>query len=114
GGGLEDGSAGERFGRMVKALGGPANFVERPMDAMPVAAFVRPVLPERSGTVAAMDAKAVGLALVALGGGRKRPQDPIDLSVGFTDFAQLGDSVGSDRPLCVIHAPHAASSAPTA
>jgi thymidine phosphorylase len=101
---LEDGSAAERFGRMVKALGGPGNFIERPMDAMPAATFVRPVLPEKSGTVAAMDAKAIGLALVALGGGRKRPQDPIDLSVGFTDFAQLGDGVGSHRPLCVIHA----------
>jgi thymidine phosphorylase len=101
---LADGSAAERFGRMVKALGGPGNFIERPMDAMPAAAVVRPVLPEKSGTVAAMNAKAVGLCLVALGGGRKRPQDPIDLSVGFTDFAQIGDSVGSDRPLCVVHA----------
>jgi thymidine phosphorylase len=106
---LEDGSAAERFGRMVKALGGPGNFIERPTDAMPAAALVRPVLPEKSGTVAAMDAKAVGLTLVALGGGRKRPQDPIDVSVGLSDFAQIGDTVGSHRPLCVIHARDAAS-----
>ena len=111
---LEDGSAAERFGRMVAALGGPANFIERPMDSMPAAAVVRPVLPEKSGTVAAMDAKAVGLSLVALGGGRTRPQDPIDFSVGLTDFVQIGDSVGSDRPLCVIHARDEASFAQAA
>ena len=49
-----------------------------------------------------------------LGGGRKRPQDPIDFSVGFTDFARIGDSVGSDRPLCVIHARDEASFAQAA
>ena len=51
-----------------------------------------------------MDAKAIGLTLVALGGGRKRPADPIDFTVGLTDFAQVGDAVGSDKPLCMVHA----------
>jgi thymidine phosphorylase len=51
-----------------------------------------------------MDAKLIGLSLVGLGGGRKRPDEAIDLSVGITDFAQIGDEVGSRRPLCVIHA----------
>ena len=42
--------------------------------------------------------------MIALGGGRKRPDDPIDLTVGFTEFCQVGDRVGPEAPLCVIHA----------
>ena len=101
---LADGGAAARFGRMVAALGGPADFVERAADYLPKAAVIRPVFPDKPGFVAGMNAKAVGLALIALGGGRKRPGDPIDLTVGFTDFCQIGDRVGPDTPLCVIHA----------
>jgi thymidine phosphorylase len=106
---LEDGSAAARFGAMVAALGGPAGFVADPMAHMPAAPVVRPATPARSGIVTGMDAKAVGLALVALGGGRRRPEEPIDLAVGFTAFAQPGDAVGPDRPLCLVHARDAAS-----
>lgn len=101
---LEDGSAAERFGRMVAALGGPADFVERANDYLPKAAIVRAVFAYEDGYVAGMDAKAVGLALIAIGGGRKRPGDAIDLTVGFSDFCQVGDQVGADRPLCFLHA----------
>ncbi|MCP4382787.1 MAG: thymidine phosphorylase, partial [Hyphomicrobiales bacterium] len=100
---LDDGSAAERFDRMIAALGGPADFVARAADILPEAAVIRPVVPETNGYVAGMNAKAVGLALIAIGGGRKRPGDPIDLTVGFTDFCQVGDTVGADRPLCVLH-----------
>jgi thymidine phosphorylase len=101
---LADGSAAERFGTMIAALGGPADFVTRPEDYLPRAAVVAPVYPAAEGYVAGMVAKDIGLALIALGGGRKRPDDPIDLTVGFTDFCQVGDRVGANEPLCVIHA----------
>ena len=101
---LEDGAAADHFGRMVKALGGPADFVERPAHYLPRAAIVRPVFAEEAGFVSGMDAKAIGLTLVALGGGRKRPADPIDFTVGLTDFTQVGDAVGSGKPLCIVHA----------
>lgn len=101
---LEDGAAAERFGRMVKALGGPADFVERPKHYLPRAAVARPVFVDEPGFVAGMDAKAVGLTLVALGGGRKRPSDPIDFTVGLTDFIQVGDTIGPEKPICTIHA----------
>ena len=101
---LADGSAAERFGRMITALGGPPDFVAHAADHLPRAAIIRPVFPETAGYVAGMNAKAVGLALIALGGGRKRPDDPIDLAVGFTEFCQVGDKVGPGAPFCVIHA----------
>jgi thymidine phosphorylase len=101
---LDDGSAAERFGRMVAALGGPADFVEKPAKHLPRAGIARPVFATRQGIVAGMDAKAIGLTLVELGGGRKRPDEVIDLSVGFTGFIQVGDRADDMRPLCVIHA----------
>ncbi|MEG9460546.1 MAG: thymidine phosphorylase, partial [Methylobacterium ajmalii] len=36
--------------------------------------------------------------------GRTRPQDPIDHGVGLTDLAALGDEVGPERPLAIVHA----------
>jgi thymidine phosphorylase len=101
---LEDGSAADRFGRMVRALGGPNDFVERAKDYLPAAPFVRPVGAESTGFVVDMDAGAIGHALVELGGGRKHPEEKIDLSVGITEIAPVGAPVSQERPLCVIHA----------
>ncbi len=101
---LADGSAAERFARMIAIMGGPADFMERPAHYLPRAAVIAPCYAAAEGYVAAMVAKDVGLALIALGGGRKKPDDPIDLTVGFTDFCQIGDWVGAGRPLCTIHA----------
>jgi len=51
-----------------------------------------------------VDARAVGLAIVELGGGRRQPSDAIDPSVGLTDLAPIGAEVGSEAPLARIHA----------
>ena len=77
---LDDGSAAERFGAMVTALGGPSDFVENP--ALPVASVTRPVAPERPGYIERVDARAVGLVVTALGGNRRREDDQIDHGVG--------------------------------
>jgi thymidine phosphorylase len=101
---LADGSAAHHFQKMITALGGPPDFIEHAERYLPGAAVIAPVYPEGEGYVAAMNAKEVGLALIALGGGRKRPDDPIDLTVGFTDFCQVGDEVGPRKALCTVHA----------
>jgi thymidine phosphorylase len=98
------GRAAEIFGRMVAALGGPADFVERPGAYLPVAPVIREVAPERSGFIASVDARAIGVAVVELGGGRRRAEDTIDHAVGFTRLAAIGDAVGPDAPLGVVHA----------
>jgi len=54
--------------------------------------------------VRAIDTRAVGLAVVALGGGRTRPQDPIDHAVGLTSLVGLGAPVGPGQPLALVHA----------
>ena len=58
-----------------------------------------------------IDTRALGLAVVALGGGRTRAEDAIDHSVGLTELAGIGDEVGPNRPLCLVHARDEASAA---
>ena len=101
---LASGTAAERFARMVVALGGPADLLDRPVAHLAAAPVVRPVAPGRSGFVAAMDVRAIGLAIVGLGGGRRRAADQIDHAVGLTAVAGIGAAVGADRPLCLVHA----------
>ena len=105
------GRAAEIFGRMVAALGGPADFMEKPEKHLKAAPLVRPVMAERAGTVTAIDTRAIGIAVVALGGGRMRAEDAIDHSVGFSRLAGLGAEVGPDAPLALVHARDEAAAA---
>jgi thymidine phosphorylase len=99
-----DGAAVERFAEMVTALGGPSDLVEQPHAHLEQAEVQAAVPAGRAGRVSAIDTRAVGLAVVTLGGGRTRPQDPIDPAVGLTELAEIGADVGDDRPLAIVHA----------
>lgn len=101
---LDTGAAAETFARMVASLGGPKHLLDDPWHHLERAPVQLPVLPGRAGTVRDVDTRAVGMAVVSLGGGRTRPQDPVDHAVGLTGLAALGDAVGADRPLAVVHA----------
>lgn len=101
---LDNGKAAEIFGRMVTGLGGPADLMERYDAYLPKAAIVRPVFAANSGFVTAMDTRELGLAVVAMGGGRRAAGDKLDYAVGLTDFIRLGQSVDADKPIAMIHA----------
>ncbi|WP_113720595.1 thymidine phosphorylase [Aeromonas salmonicida] len=101
---LDNGKAAEIFGRMVTGLGGPSDFMERYDSHLPKAAIVRPVYAANAGFVTAMDTRELGLAVVAMGGGRRAAGDKLDYAVGLTDFIRLGQSVDADKPLALIHA----------
>jgi thymidine phosphorylase len=101
---LDSGAAAERFERMVRALSGPSDLLARPWEHLERAPVVVDVPVSRSQYVGGVDARAVGLAVVALGGGRTRPPDPVDHAVGLTDLAAIGDEVGPERPLARVHA----------
>jgi thymidine phosphorylase len=101
---LASGEAADRFARMVAALGGPSDFMERYDDYLEKAPIVRPVYAEESGIVESMDTRAIGMAVVAMGGGRRKPTDAIDYAVGFSDFIELGQRADAQRPLAVVHA----------
>lgn len=106
---LNSGRAAEIFARMVTALGGPADFLEHSDRHLAKAPVVRPYAPEHAGRIAAMDTRAIGVALIDLGGGRRTAQDKIDHRVGLSEFQPIGTEVGEDQPICVIHAADAAS-----
>ena len=59
--------------------------------------------------VNAIDVRAIGLAIVALGGGRTRPQDAIDPAVGFTRLRGVGEEISAGEPLAFVHARSAAA-----
>jgi thymidine phosphorylase len=101
---LASGRAAERFARMVAALGGPPDLVENAERHLPRATVEYAATPERSGIVAAVDARRLGLVVMELGGGRRTADDRIDPAVGLAEVSGIGANVGPDRPLCVIHA----------
>jgi thymidine phosphorylase len=101
---LDSGRAAEIFGRMVAALGGPADLLADPGRYLPAAPIVRPVAPGNAGIIQSVATRDLGLAVIGLGGGRTRPQDGIDPTVGVTQLARPGDAVGPNRPLGIVHA----------
>lgn len=101
---LADGRAAETFARMVSALGGPGDFLEHSARYLGHAAVVKPCTAERSGHVAGMDARQVGIAVVELGGGRRHADDAIDTSVGLSEFIDVGRHINRGEPLCLVHA----------
>ncbi|WP_036255524.1 thymidine phosphorylase [Methylocapsa acidiphila] len=101
---ISSGAAAERFARMVAALGGPADFLERPQNHLAQAPIVRAVHSLRPGFVGKIDARALGLCVVGLGGGRRAVNEPIDPSVGLDAIAGIGAVVDRERPICRVHA----------
>ena len=99
---LTSGRAADVFARMITALGGPDDFMDSYATQLPVAPVVRPV--HADGVVTGMDTRAIGNAIIELGGGRREVGQALDLSVGFSDVASIGTRLGEDRPLAVVHA----------
>lgn len=103
---LASGAAAERFARMVAGLGGPADVLRDPR--LPVAPVHRAVPAPRAGFVGTLDVRALGLAVVALGGGRQRPGDAVDPRVGLAAVLAPGAAVQTGDALATVHAASAA------
>ena len=106
---LDSGAAAERFARMVSAMGGPADLLEKPDAHLERAPLVVPVPALSAGFAGACDCRALGLAVVGLGGGRRRPSDSIDFAVGLESLVELGQPVAAGQPLALVHARSAAA-----
>lgn len=106
---LDSGAAAERFERMVALLGGPRHLLAVRGAKLPLAPVRRPLLAARAGVVAAMDTRAIGLAIVDLGGGRARAGDVIDPRVGIAEVVAIGTPVQRHQPIAVVHAANEAA-----
>jgi len=101
---LADGRALERFARMVAALGGPVDFIERANTYLPAAPVQLAVCSARTGWVSNMATREIGLLVVELGGGRRRAGDAVDPRVGLSGIASIGQRIGAGEPLATVHA----------
>lgn len=101
---IGSGAAMTRFADMVAALGGPPDMADDWHTHLPKAKVVRDVVASDAGHIAAINGEALGLAVVALGGGRQVETDQINPSVGFANMVGVGDAIAAGQPLCTVHA----------
>jgi len=100
---IASGAALAKFRQLVAAQGGDVDYVDDP-DRFPNAACVRTITAPAAGTVAAMSASEIGIAVVTLGGGREKKGQAIDHRVGVEMLVKVGDSVAVGAPLFTVHA----------
>jgi thymidine phosphorylase len=95
---IASGAALEKFRQMVTWQGGDANVAD---DAtlLPRAGKTHLVQAKRSGVITAMDALLVGRTAVALGAGRDKKSDAVDLSAGILIHKKPGDAVTAGEPV---------------
>ncbi|WP_052848756.1 thymidine phosphorylase [Streptomyces avicenniae] len=94
---LADGSAMDRWRRMIAAQGGD------PDAPLPVARETHTVTAPADGVLTTLDAYAVGLAAWRLGAGRARKEDPVQAAAGIEMHAKPGDRVSAGAPLLTLH-----------
>jgi thymidine phosphorylase len=104
---LETGEALRRAERFVQAQGGDPRVVTDP-TRLPRAPVETEAAAPRSGFVAAIDARAIGALLIAMGGGRERKDDSVDPAVGIRLMKKRGDAVERGKPMLTIRAHQAA------
>ena len=98
------GAALERLGRSIAAMGGDARVVDRPHEVLARAPVVRAFQAPHEGVLAGYDVREVGMAVVALGGGRTRPDAVIDPSVGLSRLPLVGTAFAEGEDMMLIHA----------
>ncbi|MGA8252248.1 MAG: thymidine phosphorylase [Mycobacterium sp.] len=94
---LRDGSAMDRFRRLVSAQGGDLSV------PLPVGACSENVIAYRNGTMADIDAMAVGLAAWRLGAGRSRPGDQVQSGAGVRIHRRPGEPVSTGEPVFTLY-----------
>lgn len=99
---VSSGRALEVFARMIAALGGPKDFVEKSDKYLAVAPIIQPIMAK--GVLASVDTRSIGNAIIGLGGGRRKVGEKLNMAVGFSAVAAIGTELGADTPLAIVHA----------
>lgn len=100
---LDDGSALQKFAEFVEAQGGDQDCIYHP-ENLPKAAVTREVKAVETGYVQKIYCEEIGVASLLLGGGRRRKEDEIDLSVGIVLHKKVGSYVEKGDSLATIYA----------
>ena len=104
---LDDGRALDVFRRMIAAHGGDCRVVDDAQRLPQPGATVEVPAPT-SGSIAFVDAQALGHLVLQLGGGRKTTADTIDPAAGIDRLVQAGETVEAGQPLMRLLAKNAA------
>ncbi|RTR29013.1 thymidine phosphorylase [Deinococcus radiophilus] len=91
---LKDGSALAKLEAFVSAQGGDGRLVQTP-EGLDVAPGRAEVTAPQAGYIVKLDALSVGRAVLALGGGRERKGEPIDVGVGVETVKKPGEQVAA-------------------
>ncbi len=100
----DNGSALERMAQVVEMMGGDPRVTERPEQVLGQAPVVKPIHATHRGRLTGFDVRGLGMAVVALGGGRTIPDAVIDPRVGLSALPLAGTTFESGDPLLTIHA----------
>jgi pyrimidine-nucleoside phosphorylase len=95
---IASGAAREKFKQMIAWQGGDAAVVDDP-GRLPQARHARRVAATTAGYLQSLDALLVGRTAVALGAGRDKKSDPVDLSAGIILHRKPGESVAPGDPV---------------
>ena len=99
---LASGAALQKFSDMLEAQGGDRSVLENG-KGLPQASHVLEVRAETGGSVVDVDAEAFGRAVLVLGGGRRKSDDPVDHAVGISELVSIGESVENNGLLYLLH-----------
>jgi thymidine phosphorylase len=101
---LTSGKAAEIFGKMITAMGGPADLLTHSESLLPKANMTKNIVASKAGYIGIMDTRAIGMALVEMGGGRVDHNQSLDYSVGFSDIKPKGTKVAEGDIIAIVHA----------
>jgi len=101
---LTSGKAAQIFSQMITAMGGPADLLTNAENILPKANIIKTIVAPKTGFIGTMDTRAIGMALVQMGGGRVDHNQTLDYSVGFSEIKPKGTKVAEGDVIAVVHA----------
>ena len=99
---IKDGSALDKFADFVEAQGGNRDWIYHP-EKLPVASIQKDVNAVENGYVQKIRCDEIGVASLLLGGGRRKKEDEIDLSVGIVLHKKVGSYVKAGDIIATIY-----------
>ncbi len=99
---VSSGAALEKFAEFVEAQGGRREQVYD-YSSLPEARFVKEIYAPKTGYISNIRSEEVGLAVMALGGGREIKTSEIDLSAGVVLKKKTGSLAVEGETIAVVH-----------
>jgi len=100
---IDKGYALEKFREMIISQGGDPNVIEN-YKLFPQAKIQKDIFSREEGYITKLDAYLIAQCVIALGAGRSKKDDVIDLSVGVKIHKKLGEKIEKNEPIVTFYA----------